>query len=136
MTTSNNGAQRDVSKPSPPEGLKPGGRALWRRVTEAYAMRPDELLVLEYACRSRDRITEMRGQLAGMDLMVFGSTGQLVVNPLVAELRQHESHHAALLARLKLADVDAEASGGKANTQRENAKVRWLVPAEANGTSS
>jgi len=136
MTTSKDAAPSGPAKPTPPDGLKPGGRSLWRRVTEAYSLRPDELLTLEYACRSRDRITEMRSELSGMDVMLHGSTGQLVVNPLIPEIRQHESHHAAMLARLRLADVDAGAQRGKANSQRENGKVRWLVPADANGATA
>lgn len=135
MTTRKTSGLRDASKPSPPDGLKPGGRMLWRRVTDSYHLRPDELLTLEYACRSRDRITEMRSSLAGMDVMVLGSTGQLVVNPLIAELRQHESHQASLLAKLKLPDLDG---GGtiKGNTQRENGSKRWEVPAEADGPAA
>lgn len=126
--------------PVAPEGLTAKGRALWRGVLEKFDMRADELTVLEQACRALGRVHDLTTELAGMDVMIAGSTGQMVVNPLLAELRAHEAHVAAMLARLKLKEVDAstgaaQASGTRSTSARDKANARWAVP-HAHGTSA
>lgn len=122
----------DGSKPPvAPDGLTARGRALWRSVVEDFTLRPDELTVLEQACRARGRVDELAKEFAAMEIMIAGSTGQLVVNPLLMELRNHEAHVAALLARLKLKDVEAPAggaTGSRSSSARERANARWAVP--------
>lgn len=113
--------------PSPPQGMGPRGKRLWRDVLEKFVLRPDEMATLESACYAEQRVVEIREQLAGMDLLVFGSTGQLVTNPLLIEVRAHENHVATLLARLKLKDVEAGAAGATTNNARTAAQARWAA---------
>lgn len=88
-----------------PPGLGKGpGARLWKSVTTVYTLRPDELQVLEEACRETNLVSEMRLELQKADLLVKGSMGQTVVHPLVAELGKHRATVAALLRQLKLPD--------------------------------
>jgi hypothetical protein len=115
-----------MSKPAAPNGLRSVGARLWRDVVGKYDLRVDELTVLEAAARATDRASLMRDELDAMPLMVTGSTGQQVVNPLVAEIRAHEAQVASLLARLKLPDDPAGATEQPRSTQaRAAAQSRW-----------
>ena len=114
-----------------PAGLGTGGRKLWREITGAYDLRADELRVLEDACREADLIAILNDGMADDvrvgRLMVRGSQGQDVINPIISELRQHRGTLASLLRQLKLPDQDAEASpaGVVSTAAREVANARW-----------
>jgi len=115
-----------MSKPTTPQGLGRKARRLWRGITTVYELRPDEARVLEDACREIDLIERLEEELAKpeTDLIVHGSMGQPVANPLVQEIRQHRATLRQLLASLKLPDDE----GGQvdASTQaREAAARRW-----------
>jgi len=119
-----------VAKVQAPKGLKAAGSGLWREVTSKYELRSDERVVLEKACRAVDRIAVMETALDGMDLIVKGSMGQPAVNPLVSEIRAHESQVAALLRSLKLPDAPeggkgAEEPGSRSSAARAAAQSRW-----------
>ncbi len=114
-----------MAKKVAPKGLGLAGKKFWDDVVGVYELRVDECSVLEAVCRASDRIVTMRDELAGMDLMLTGSTGQLVVNPLVAEIRAHEAQVASLLARLKLPDADGNTTAS--NQARAAAQSRWSV---------
>lgn len=122
-----------MSKTTAPGGLDEEGAALWRKVTVSYALRADELVTLESACRATDRIVRMRDQL-GDQVITTGSMGQVVVHPLVAEIRAHEAQVTSLLARLKLPDLPADgagsaaapgAEGTRSTSARAAAQTRW-----------
>lgn len=111
-----------------PTGLAPSGKALWREVTGEYTLRPDELEVLESACRLADRIDQLEAALAADDLIVAGSRGQPAVNPLVPEIRMTHDLVARLLGRLALPDDgDRSAARGQRRSvsARELARARW-----------
>ncbi|MFC9892123.1 hypothetical protein ACFVMC_00375 [Nocardia sp. NPDC127579] len=116
-----------ASKSRPPQGLKPSGRKLWTDIVGRWDLRPDELRVLREAAREVDLIDALESALSKDSLMIPGSTGQQVVNPLVTELRQHRAALAALLRQLKLPDAD----GGEAEKEcrstaaRAAANARW-----------
>lgn len=116
-----------TAKPVTPKGLGKSGSALWRDVIGKYALRIDELRVLEDACRERDLLTRMEEALSGASLMVIGSQGQDVLNPLVGELRQHRATFAALMRQLKLPDDgDSSEQGGALSAKnRAAAQARW-----------
>lgn len=113
-----------------PDGLR-GSRAKWDEITARWDLRPDELRVLEDACREMDLVDALAGKLADMPVTAVGSTGQLVVNPLVQEIRQHRTVTAALLKQLKLPEEDAEraqaAADSRSASARHAAKSRWTV---------
>lgn len=116
-----------TAKPAAPKGLSKPGAALWRDVLGKYELRVDEHRILEDACRERDLIARMEDQLADAPLMVAGSMGQLVLHPMVGELRQHRATFATLMRQLKLPD-DAAGSdqGGELSAKnRAAAQSRW-----------
>lgn len=110
--------------PKVPTGLSKAGSSLWRSVTKKYELRTDELVILESACKATDRIDAMETARAGA-VVSLGSMGQVVVHPLVVEIRTHESQVAGLLARLKLPDEP----GGTAqvNQHRSAANSKWAA---------
>ena len=111
--------------PVAPSGLGVKGARLWADVTSGYKLRHDELDVLEDVCREADLIDKIEQELESSDLMVVGSQGQMVMNPLVSEARQHRATKMSLWKRLALPDpVAAEAP---ANQQRAAAQSRWAA---------
>jgi len=124
-----------------PAGFRKGGRVLWQAVRDKhYVLRPDEIRVLEDACRQADLIdqleAELRKQLDAGEYMTKGSMGQKVINPLIAEVRQHRATLASMLGRLKLPDVEggensAATSAGRGEQQRNAAQSRWSIPHQA-----
>ncbi len=116
-----------AAKKSSPKGLGTKARRLWVDVTKTYALRADELRVLEDACREVDLIERMEEELARDDaeLVVRGSMGQDVAAPLLQELRQHRSVVARLLGSLKLPDEDSALGESRAPSARAAATARW-----------
>lgn len=106
-----------------PPNLGAKARRLWRDVTKVYALRADELSVLEDACREVDLIEAIRTEMVGKPLEVRGSMGQPVASPLMQELRQHVAVKARLLAALKLPDESGETS--RSASARDAAHARW-----------
>lgn len=112
----------------PPEGLGPQGLCLWEEIAGTFVLRVDELRVLGDACREVDLIERMHAELQDARLVVKGSMGQDVANPLVQELRQHRSLVARLLAVLKLPDEDGQEehdARARSSQARKAALTRW-----------
>ena len=119
-----------AKKSDVPVGLGDIGAVLWVETLKSFDLRADEKVLLEQACREADLIAALDDELRFASFVVSGSQGQQVANPLLAEIRQHRSTYAALMARLKLSDVDdAKPSGLKAvpNQARDAAKSRWAT---------
>ena len=112
-----------------PAGLADAGSKLWRDVTGKYALRPDELVTLEAACRAQDRVRAMESERDGA-VTATGSMGQIVVHPLIAEIRAHEAQVASMLSKLKLPD---DGGAVQVSQQRSAAQSRW---ASAHGKSA
>lgn len=108
-----------------PAGLRAKGKRLWAEVTSGYQLRHDELDVLEDVCREADLIDKIEHELGSADLMTTGSMGQMVVNPLIAEARQHRATKMSLWKRLAL--PDPAMSGAETNQQRSAAQSRWAA---------
>jgi hypothetical protein len=117
-------------KYTPPKGLESSGKRLWRGIAGSgqYELRPDELRLLEDACREADLIDALEAEAQGLPKLVKGSTGQLVINPLISEVRQHRSTLAALMVRLKLPDSQSVAAP-RSIQARSAAASRWSKPA-------
>lgn len=107
-----------------PTGMLKGAREFWDTVTDTYELRADELRVLEDACREMDLIQRLERELKGADLIVRGSQGQPVANPMVSELRQHRSTLRQLLGALKLPD-ESDTAEARSAQMREVARARW-----------
>jgi len=141
-------------KPPPPppsdlakEGRKDGpGRRLWKSIagTGQYVLRPDELRILHAACRCDDAIAELHRKKAELerdpnyhDMLVRGSMGQRVENPLraaarkiVDEIRAQDAALVAHLAKLKLPDLEPAAPNDqtaqpRSVSARDAAQSRW-----------
>lgn len=117
-----------------PKNLKVSGARLWRDVASKYVLRPDELRVLEDACREADLIDQIQAGLVGAPLYMTGSMGQKVANPLFAEIRQHRATFASLMRQLALPDEDSSSGGGggespRSAAARKAANARWSKPA-------
>lgn len=108
-----------------PAHMGTSGRKLWRDVTGTYDLRPDELRILEDACREMDVIDYLEEQRRddGFRLMVRGSQGQEVIHPVFSELRQHRSALRQLLGQLKLPDEAGEET--RSTQARDAANARW-----------
>lgn len=111
-----------------PDGLADSGLKLWSDVAGKYVLRADELSTLEAACRAADRVRQMELERNGA-VTATGSMGQLIVHPLIPEIRAHEAQVSSLLAKLKLPDDGGE----QVSQQRAAAQSRW---ASAHGAAS
>lgn len=108
-----------------PKGLQVKGKRLWRDITSGYELRADELRILEDACREVDLIERLEAELSTAPLVVNGSMGQPVAQPLVQEIRQHRGVLARLLTSLKLPDDEAAGGSDRASAARAAAIARW-----------
>jgi hypothetical protein len=114
--------------PPPPKGLAKGGLILWRAIVRTGELRPDSLRVLQDACREADLIDDLEQFLVGEPRTVRGSQGQVVIHPIISELRQHRSVLSTLLRALDLPKVD-QSDATDAHDAREAAislaQARW-----------
>ncbi|MFN3005130.1 hypothetical protein [Mycolicibacterium wolinskyi] len=128
-------ADTTAPKPPPPpadlakDGRKDGaGRRLWKQIVTSrkYELRPDELVILENACRQGDRIEKLRGEAQHCSTTARGSAGQLALHPILKELRELEVSQANLLGKLKLPDDQAPAdSQPRSVSARSAVQSRW-----------
>ncbi|TQK29392.1 hypothetical protein [Arthrobacter sp. SLBN-53] len=129
------------------DGRKDGpGRRLWKSIAGSgqYVLRPDELRILHAACRCDDAIAELRRKKAELennpqyeDMLVKGSMGQRIENPLRAaarkitdEIRAQDSALTGHLGKLKLPDLDVSAGDSSPGQPRSvgaraAANSRW-----------
>lgn len=116
-----------------PSGLGPGGRALWKRISAAYDMREDELATLQDACQITDMVQslEKAWKDEGRPKTARGSTGQLIIHPLIGEIRAQRMARNALFRQLKLPDDSSD--GAESNQHRAAAQSKW---AAAHGQSA
>ena len=110
-----------------PVGLASGGRGqrLWHDLTERVEFTDIELRYLENACFTLDRIAKIRRAI-GNTLLVKGSQGQQVANPLLRELRADERHFADLMARIDIPDQFAQEEQEQSQGER-SAQMRAVV---------
>jgi phage terminase small subunit len=108
-----------------PAHLGRKGKALWKSIVDVYDLRPDEVSILECACREEDIVERIEAELRDAPLMVAGSMGQQTAHPLISELRQHRIAKAGLLAKLKLPDEDGRHAAATTEAARAAANTRW-----------
>jgi hypothetical protein len=107
-----------------PKGLGSHGRRFWKRVISTYQLRVDELILLESACKTIDRVQALDDAMEGQPLTTTGSMGQQREHPLLSEARQQRAYLNRTLAQLDLPDLD---SAAKPNQHRSAAQSRWAT---------
>lgn len=114
-----------MSGQSAPRSLGPRGRRLWRRITADFELQASELELLGDAARTADLVDRLTEHLSREELIVDGSRGQSVVNPVAAELRLQRELLARLLGRLALPEEDDDDQVAAMRLGRRGAAVRW-----------
>lgn len=110
-----------------PTGLGRSGRELWRDIAEAdrWQLRPDELRILGDACRLADSIATLETAMEGQETLIQGARpGQMVLNPIITEIRMCRSTMATLLKQLKLPD-EVNTTQTRSFGARQAAAARW-----------
>lgn len=115
----------DSRSVSAPKGLKSRGRRFWKQVVSTYKLRLDELVLLEFACKTMDLLADLEAAMADQPLTTKGSMGQEREHPLLSEARQQRIYLNRTLAQLSLPDEGEEAS--RANQHRAAAQSRWAA---------
>jgi P27 family predicted phage terminase small subunit len=87
-----------------PESLGKHGLKLWKSTMTGARATPQDLVVLETACRLLDRIHDCREILAKEGLTSKGRFGQLVMHPALEIERYAMAEFRACLKLLGLAD--------------------------------
>lgn len=108
-----------------PDGLEGRGGRFWDAVTSKYALRADELIILEDACYEINLVDRLQGEIEFAKMVVTGGYEQEVANPLITEIRQHRGMVARLVGVLKLPDEPAADKSSASESARKAANARW-----------
>ena len=96
-----------------PPGLKPDGRGAryWSDLLETFEFEnASELVALSALVKLKDDEERLEASLKRAGVMVAGSKGQRVLNPVFGELRLNRLGQARLAAQLNLTPAKASAS--------------------------
>lgn len=118
--------------PRAPAGLARPGATLWKKIVAEHTLSVWELEILEGACRTKDLVTVLDGDIATSELKTMGSMDQEVLNDSIKERRMQESHLIKLLTQLRLPDAQQLAGTSHSKTRvaagahaRKAARTRW-----------
>ncbi len=120
-----------TTRPRTPANLGADGRRLFRAVVDEFDLRADELLLLVEAARTADDCARLDAAVASGPLLVTGSTGQDVANPLLRESRQSRALLGSLLRQLGLPDTAEDADRDHAAGRPSSASDRAIAAARA-----
>jgi len=114
----------DEFRPTVPSGLRPVGRRLWHEVIRNFDLRPEELSILEAACRTRSDLDRLEQVLRESQTMISERGAEERAHPIFAEVRQHRMALARLLGQLGF--FDATGTGfERSHAGRRLARLRW-----------
>jgi hypothetical protein len=100
---------------------------MWKRVVSAYVLRPDELFLLESACKVADLVTRLEAAMEGQPLVVKGSMGQEREHPLLSEARQQRALFTRTIGMLKLPEMGTAHPETASTKARRAAASRWAI---------
>lgn len=112
----------------------PAGAAIYRSITDDFDLQEHERFQVEQAARLADEIERLRGELEAAPLIVKGSQGQPVAQPLIEATRSHRLALTRILASLKTPAPEADAAPVDPETRkrseaaRKAANARWGNP--------
>lgn len=111
-----------------PTALGESGSVLWDLLTSEFELSPGELVLLAEVCHTADELEELRDASECADATVAGSQGQVRVNPLFRELREHRALFVKLLGGLALpADDEVKGLTPSQRQASEAARSRWAM---------
>ena len=117
-----------------PTGLSAGGRALWRDITSAHELDPQQLVQLTEACRAKDRLDKLDEALRGdsntwmklaVDVNSDGSIYELRITNALVQANATANLMKQLLAALRLPD---EATGKRPQFRGPRGAQKPSVP--------
>lgn len=112
------------SRKQPPAHLGKVGKSKWRRLIEENTFSASELVTLELLCAQLDALDKLDSEMATMGVVVAGSEGQPVVNPVLRERRETIRQIDQLMVALAI-PVAGESHGvRRSGAARAAAKVR------------
>ncbi|MFA1703037.1 P27 family phage terminase small subunit [Mycobacterium intracellulare] len=112
------------SRKEPPSHLGKVGKAKWRKLTAEFSFSEAENDTLELYASAWDVLTRIDAELADMGVVVAGSEGQPVVNPLLKERRETVKQIDALAISLALPVEGEEYGRRRSGAARAAAKTR------------
>jgi hypothetical protein len=98
-----------MAKLPTPKSLAKQGAALWVQITTVIEFDdPREIHALRQACLLEDDVARLRDELERSALIVQGSTGQPVENPLLGAIRNATALQARLLGSIAVESSELE----------------------------
>lgn len=111
--------------PQAPKGLGTEGRRFWREINRDWEFTPDALRVLARAARLLDTLVTLDTEIDGADLIMTGSRGNPIANPILTERRLHELAFAQLCRQLGIKDDEEPSGFSNSQKARRAAMARW-----------
>lgn len=99
-----------------PAGLKPGGRKLWRSVTDEYELGEHELSILLEAARTVDALDGLQ-RIVREEGVTNASPQGVRAHPALVEARQQRVTLAKLIASLRI-PLDEDENAGRTPQRR------------------
>jgi phage terminase small subunit len=117
------------ARKTPPMGLGPAGKALWKSVhddlPDGWDLDHRELELLSLAARQADDLARLEKAIEKEGTMSTGSTGQPTLHPAIPEARQARQSIGRLLGALQLPDEDDQPATAASHRGRAAARARW-----------
>ncbi|GGA72533.1 hypothetical protein GCM10011490_24130 [Pseudoclavibacter endophyticus] len=114
-----------AQKRKAPPGLSAAAQKVWRETLQVYDLDEHEYPTLEAACRELTLVARIEDVLKDSKLIVRGSMGQEVANPLLAEVRQHRAAYIAFMKALRLPEGEQAEESPRTEAARKAAQARW-----------
>lgn len=109
-----------------PAGLGQKGAKFWREIQKDYELATFEEMLLEQACRELDLIARFERKLKTQPVVVKGSMGQDIANPLSVAIMKHRQTFGSLMKQLKLPALEDDKPRSAASLHGQAAaNARW-----------